>query len=373
MFNLKKYKSILCGLLALCLVLACGCGASSDNTSSGDSTVGNNSVVSSTESDTASKNTASRLTDDQIAMSQHLGKWSDKISEIEAAKKGKFTFVIQTDTHHYDTTVEYSGKNVAALSNFVELDFAANLGDLIRGYSQDEIDNPENMRACLNDIVQRTLTRARCPIFMTVGNHDTNIMWCQKWADHTAQFTPEEQFQRVYAPLKEHNGDKMITDDDGSYYYIDYPEDKIRVVMLNTSNDTYDGTKYTSLFMISDKQVEWFKSEALNTDYSVLVMSHVPLDANFTLAHTGKTTNGVKNSNLICNAVEEFISGGGDFIAYLNGHEHEQWEYFDNNGRLFMSFKKGGKNGEVVMIDTSSKTISTIGLGDAKNRELRYD
>ena len=364
-------KRILSIILVLCFVLVCGCGDSSDNTSSVNSTVGNNSVVSSTQSDTSSKNTASKLTDDQIAMSQHLGKWADKMDKINADSKGKFTFVVQTDTHHYDTTVEYSGKNIAALSNFVNLKFGANLGDLTRGYSQDEIDNPENMRACMDDIVSRTLTRAKCPIFMTVGNHDTNVMWCEKWADHTAQFTPEEQFQRVYAPLKEYNGDKMITDEDGSYYYIDYPEDKIRVIMLNTSNGTYDGTKYSDLFTISDKQVQWFKSQALNTDYSVLVMSHVPLDANFTLATTGKATNGVKNSNYIRDAVEEFISGGGDFIAYLNGHEHEQIEYFDGNGRLYLSFKNGGKNGEVVMIDTATRVITTIGLGDAKDREIR--
>lgn len=363
MFSLKKCKSILCGLLALCLVLACGCGASSNNTSSDGSAV----VVSSTESDTSSKNTASRLTDDQIAMSQHLGKWSDKISEIEAAKKGKFTFVIQTDTHHYDTTVEYSGKNVAALSNFVDLKFGANLGDLTRGYSQDEIDNPENMRACMDDIVSRTLTRAKCPIFMTVGNHDTNRMWCDKWADHTAQFTPEEQFQRVFAPLKKHNGDKMISDDDGSYYYMDFPEDKVRVIMLNTANGTYDGTKYSELFIISEKQVEWFKTEALNTEYSVLVMMHTPLLYDFP-----DNGNAVKHSDKILSAVEEFAANGGDFIAYLSGHTHGQNIVVDDNGRSHISFINGGKNGEIVMIDTTLKTISTIGLGNSKNREIRY-
>lgn len=368
MFNLKKCKSILCGLLALCLVLACGCGASSNNTSSDGSAVGNNSVVSSTESDTSSKNTASRLTDDQIAMSQHLGSWSDKIPEIEAAKKGKFTFVIQTDTHHYDTTVEYSGKNVAALSNFVDLKFGANLGDLIRGYSQDEIDNPENMRACMDDIVSRTLTRAKCPIFMTVGNHDTNIMWCQKWADHTAQIMPEEHVSTVYEPLKQHNGDKMVTGGNGSYYYMDFNDDKVRVIMLNDADDVYDGTKYTSCFKISDEQVEWFKTDALNTTNSVIVMMHVPLLKDFP-----ENGNGVSNSEAIRLAVEEFIAGGGSFIAYMSGHTHEQNMVVDDNGRIHISFDNGGSYGEVVMVDVESKTISTIGLGGVADREFRYN
>ncbi len=368
---MKKLLSLTLAIVML-LSLMCGCGDSSDNTSSTDSVVSDNQSSVSSE-DTSSKDTPSRLTDDQIAMTQHLGKWSDKISEINAAKSGKFTFLVETDTHHYDTTIEQVGKNAAAFSNFVELDFIANLGDIIRGYSIEDIDSPENMLACMDDIVYRFTNRAKCPVFMTVGNHDTNIMWCQKWADHTAQIMPQTQYEKVFAPLKAHNGDAMVTDNDGSYYYMDFPDDKIRVVMLNTSNGTYDGTGYSKNFYISEKQVEWFKTEAINTDYALIVMSHVPLDVNFTLATTGTTTNGVSNSNAIRNAVEEFISGGGQFIAYFTGHEHNQISYIDDNGRLYLSFLNGGKNGEVVMIDTASKTISTIGLGSSKNREYRYE
>lgn len=368
---MKKLLSLTLAIVIL-LSLVCGCGGDTDNTSSTDSVV---SGAQSTESDTAStssKGTASRLTDEQIRMSGYIDKWSDKLETINQLSRKNFTFLVQTDTHHHDTTVYGEGKNVAALSNFVTLDFAAHLGDIVRGYSVEDIDSPENMLACMNDMVSRYTTGAKCPILMTVGNHDTNVMWCEKWADHTAQFTPELQKAVVYDVLKQYNGDKMITDEDGSYYYIDFPEDKIRVVMLNTSNGTYDGTKYSDLFTISDKQVEWFKTEAINTEYSLIVMSHVPLDANFTLAVTGKTTNGVKNSYAIRVAVEEFISGGGDFIAYFNGHEHDQIEYIDDNGRLYLSFKNGGKNGEVVAIDTTARVITTIGLGSAKDREFRY-
>ncbi len=368
---MKTLKSILSVILVLCFVFVCACGDGKNDTSSDVSNSGSASNTTSDTGSTSSKNTASKMTDDQIAMAQHLGKWSDKLSEINQ-KKGSFAFLVETDTHHHDLSAEYIGKNAAALSNFVELDFIANLGDLIRGYSQDEIDNPENMRACLSDIVYRFTNRAKCPVFMTVGNHDTNVMWCEKWGDHTMQIMPEEHVDVVYAPLKQYNGDKMVTGGNGSYYYMDFPEDKVRVIMLNQADDVYDGTKYTSRFKISDEQVEWFKSQALNTDNSVLVMSHVPLDANFTLAITGETTNGVSNSDAIRNAVEEFISSGGDFIAYFNGHEHGQMEYIDENGRLYISFVNGGKNGEVVSINKTERVISTIGLGNAKDREIRY-
>ena len=364
---MKKFTSLLLVILmVLCLV--CGCTGDTDNTSSTDSVVSSTQSTESKTDGTSSKGTTSRLTDEQIKMTGYLGDWSEKLNTVNQASKGKFTFLVQTDTHHYDTTVHENGKNVAAFSNFVSLDFAAHLGDIIRGYSQDEIDNPENMLNCMNDMVSRYTTGAKCPVFMTVGNHDTNKMWCDKWADHTAQFTPELQKSVVYDVLKQHNGDKMNIDEDGSYYYIDFPEDKIRVVMLNTSNGIYDGTKYSNLFTISDKQAEWFKTEAINTEYSLIVMSHVPLNSQF----TEEGSNSVQNSSLILNAVEEFISGGGDFIAYLCGHEHLQHEYFDENDRLHISFLNGGKNGEVVMINTADRIITTIGLGNAKDREYRY-
>ena len=368
---MKTLKSIFSVILVLCFVFMCACGGGKNGTSSDASSSGAASNTASGAESTSSKGTASKMTDDQIAMAQHLGKWADKLGEINQ-KKGSFAFLIETDTHHHDLSIAEVGKNAAALSNFVELDFIAHLGDLVRGYSQDEIDNDVNMRACMSDIVYRFTNRAKCPVFMTVGNHDTNVMWCEKWADHTKQIMPEEHVSAVYAPLKEYNGDKMVTGGNGSYYYMDFLEDKVRVIMLNQADDVYDGTKYTSCFKISDEQVEWFKTEALNTDYSVLVMSHVPLDANFTLATTGKTTNGVKNSGAIRDAVEEFISSGGDFIAYFSGHEHEQIEYIDANGRLYVSFKNGGKNGEVVSINKAERVISTIGLGAAVDREIRY-
>ena len=143
--------------------------------------------------------------------------------------------------------------------------------------------------------------------------------------------------------------------------------------MLNTSNGTYNGTKYSNLFIVSEKQAEWFKTEAINTDYALIVMSHVPLTPNITVEAEGESTSKVTNSDLIRNAVEEFVAGGGHFVAYLCGHEHEQYSYVDENGRLYLSFGKGGKTGEVVMVDTENGVITTIGLGSANDREMRYN
>lgn len=359
-------KLSLAAVLASTVLFSTACGSKPSNgggaatSSNTDSAVSDTSAVSSTD-------TVSRLNDHQIKMTAYLGNWSEKIDEIKQAQEGKFTFCVQTDTHYCDLGNRNIANNLAALSNFVDFKFVANLGDLVRGYSVEDVDSPDNMRACMDELVKRYTENAACPVFMTVGNHDTNRMWCEKHGDHTFQITPEEQINRVFAPLKDYNGDKMVTDSDGSYYYYDFPEDKVRVIVLNTANGTYDGTGYSKTINIGTAQAEWFKTEALATDYAVMVMTHVPLVPDFPDAG-----NSVPNSGEILNAVEEFTQKGGRFIAYFYGHTHGQYEYYDENGRLHISFKDGGDFAEAVMIDLKNNTVETIGLG-TQNREYRFE
>ena len=345
--------------VVLCLVLMAGCGGTdTSSTASDNASAPNGSETASTDtSSNASSDTSSKLTEEQIKMSGYLGAYSYKIDELNQKTKGKFVFGLQSDTHHYDTTQTAGGNNIVALSYFVEMDFVGHLGDIVRGYSVEDIDSPENMRACMDDMVNRFVNNAKIPVMMTVGNHDTNSMWCNKWGDHTTQITPAEQKTRIFDRLKEHNGDKMVTDDDGSYYYIDFPEDGIRVIMLNTSNDTYDGTKMCSTSFVSKKQIEWFKTEALNTQNQVIVMSHIP----FT---TAVEENTLPNGGAeIAAAVEEFVSDGGKFIAYCCGHKHGKASAVDENGRLHIVVTNGRSKGAVVAVNTANGTISFIDLG----------
>ena len=353
----KAFFSVLA--LVLCLVLTVGCGGTdTSSTDSDNASATNGSETASTDtSSNASSNTSSKLTEEQIKMTQYLGTFSYKIDELNEKTKGKFTFGLQSDTHHYDTSKTQGGNNIVALSHFVEMDFVGHLGDIVRGYSVEDIDSPENMRACMDDMVNRFVNNAKIPVMMTVGNHDTNSMWCNKWGDHTTQITPAEQKTRIFDRLKEHNGDKMVTDDDGSYYYMDFPEDGIRVIMLNTSNDTYDGTKMCSTSLVSEKQIEWFKTEALNTQNRVIVMSHIPFT---TAVEENKLPKGGAE---ITAAVEEFVSGGGKFIAYCCGHKHGKSSAIDENGRLHVLVSNGSKNGAVISVNTENSTIYVYGFG----------
>jgi hypothetical protein len=156
-------------------------------------------------------------------------------------------------------------------------------------------------------------------------------------------------------------------DGESNYYYVDFPKDNIRIVMLNCVDGNYVN-QYDSTSMFSDRQVEWFKREALCTDAYVVVVNHVPLIKDF----PGNDGSEVKNGDAVRQAIEDFIKNGGRFTLYLNGHTHNQAEMVDENGRLHVSFKNGGGFAEVVRLNTQKRTFETVGLGNLTNRRYEY-
>ncbi len=347
MKNILVLKKLFCLLLALLMLILCGC---SKEEKPQNNTNNNNNSVS-----------APVMDDVQLEYKEKLPEaWQREIDYINIVKKGKFTFAVQTDTH-FEGTSEEVGTNMNYLSNTIDLNFFAHLGDVIRGYADAQIDSPENMRNSMDEIVRRYTEDAACAVMMTVGNHDANSMWYNEFKDTRGIITEKEHYSRIIKPLKEHNGERMVNSVESVYHYIDFPEHKIRAIMLNTVDSKFSYGE-TSTFNISQEQINWFKEEALNTDYSVLVMMHTPLIEDF------PKNNKVNNGERILNEVENFISQGGDFIAYFCGHIHTQETVTDTNGRVHLSFRMGGANAEVVMIDTEKREINTVGLGDVKMR-----
>lgn len=339
-------KRIICLLLVLLMLTLCGCHKKQEQQINKNDNNSSSTPV---------------MDDIQLEYKEKLpDTWQREIDYLNIVKKGKFTFAVQTDTH-FEGSNDEVGLTMNYLSNTIDLNFFAHLGDVIRGYADAQIDSPENMRESMDEIVRRYTEEANCPVMMTVGNHDANSMWYNAFKDTRGIITEKEHYDRIIKPLKEHNGEKMVNNVESIYHYIDFPEHEIRAIMLNTVDSKFSYGE-TSTFNISQEQIKWFKDEALNTDYSVLVMMHTPLVEGF------PKNNIVNNGEQILGAVENFISNGGDFIAYFCGHIHTQEMVTDSNGRVHLSFRMGGDNAEVVMIDKEKREINTVGLGDVKMR-----
>ena len=301
--------------------------------------------------------------------------WKTKVEQLAFGDEDTFIFAVQTDTHFSIANNDSAANNVKALSHFMPLDFIANTGDLVKGYMEVNENSPENTRNSMKELVRRYTEDVNCPVLLTFGNHDTNQIWSKEHGAATDQLTRADHYEMVTSKLKEVNNDKligvgegaMVTDGESNYYYVDFHHDRIRVIMLNSTDGDYS-TEFASLSTISNEQAEWFRNEALYTNYSVIVMIHIPLLKYF----PGNESWSVVNSHKITLAVNEFVAAGGDFIAYMYGHTHTQSHLVDRDGRLHISFKSGANRAELVTVDTDARRIITYGLGDVEDREFDY-
>lgn len=307
------------------------------------------------------------LTDEQRALLPYLPRnWQLKADRLCRERDGRFCLIVQTDTHSFNREDTFYGNNVKALAAFTSPDLAVNLGDIIRGYKYEE-DNTDNLRACMDDMVRRYTESCPCPVLFAIGNHDHNGMWC-RLNEVDDLITKQEHFDRVQKPLHAHNGAAMVTDrdnvcGDSLYSYIDFEGHNIRVILVDSTDD---GKDFNS-FKVSERQLWWLENVALKTEKHVLLMTHTPFFVEFPGA--GNRVNG---GDLVMEAVERFVAGGGKLIAYLYGHTHKQSAVWDVHGRRHMSFVNGGNNAEAVLIDIQGRTIETIGFGGSAGRKLDF-
>ena len=296
--------------------------------------------------------------------------WKEKMSELEALNPQNFNFAVQSDTHYSTLNPGNTANNIKALSHLIPLAFYANLGDYIKGYFMGEAgksDNtPELTMTSLKELTARYLDGASCPVLITFGNHDTNALWCKNYGKATQQLTKKDHYEQVISKVKAHNGQAMVNDGESNYYYVDFPADGVRMIMLNTTDGNYEES-FDSTTVIGERQLEWFEKVALDTKFHIIVASHIPFYKEFP-GNDGAP----KNAECVLSAVENFIKSGGNFVAYLCGHNHIQADMVDVNGRLHVSFKNGGHIAEVLSIDTKKREINTVGLGKIESRSFKY-
>lgn len=282
--------------------------------------------------------------------------WESKVQTIQEAQGTKFTFAIQTDTHYALDGDIYSGANLKALTNRIGFDFVANLGDVIKGYAGDE-NAPENMRAAMTEIMMRYVRGISCPLFIAMGNHDTNKQWAD--ANSGTPFTFDEVWGREFRPSF-NTIPGAVFQTGLMYYFKDFND--VRVIVLNTQDGADGG------FGIGSTQISWLTNTALNTNKPVLVMSHVPIVNGWSVG-----SNYVSSYANAVAAIKAFQTGGGTVIGCMSGHTHTQ-ESKTVDGLLYVTFRNSGTLCEVVMVDLANKTINTIPVGftGAGNRSFTY-
>ena len=180
-----------------------------------------------------------------------------------------------------------------------------------------------------------------------VGNHDDgNLFYRNSTYNDKPSVSnvlyPDEQFNRI-TKYGENNGYTH------NYYFSDISG--IRVIVLYQRDVDYStAVPQIEEFAIGADQLSWLENTALDTSLPVLVLTHAPLISS--LFATGGTGFSDVLSKLVA-----FKNGGGDVIAVLSGHTHEQAsEKVD--GINHVVFKNGYAFFEKVSIDLVNKAIT---------------
>ena len=335
-----------------------------------------------------------------------------EIANTVASNSGlSFTFV--TDTHidgrsmYGNPSLEHLS-NVTRISNLLPVDAIVHGGDLIDGVGV--------RTRSLNYISQGVSTlvkESKVPVLMTQGNHDDNSAYLYLDNRPSQHITAQDWYWNVTRNLEQYNIVQNEADLDGNYYYVDYENEKIRMLVVNTNDLPYvlndDGSlKYLASngdFAISNEQLNWIGDVALDfsgkEDWGLVVISHVPL-------HYPDDTEAQKsrNSEILTDMLEAFMNGSsytspvyaGDFaqsvsvdfttqgtrdvIACIAGHNHKDLSK-EINGIWYITSAASLANTrsynttdedafDIFTIDKENRKIHVTRFGYGEDREFTY-
>lgn len=240
----------------------------------------------------------------------NLYEYSKKIQDAQTPSS--LTIALMADTHYCSNKGKQGNRNLNApdklktantmglLSNYVNVDLMANLGDLLAGNEP-----KEDTRNDLAQLIVNTNQNAKCPVLYVRGNHDDNSWFSYEGNSESGEqgtYRTDEMINDVewynYATAF---GRKDIVVDknkpEGGYGYYDHEPSKIRVIMLNNNDipyiieddethPRYGGYRYNSyqVFAFSNEQLNFvanalkFEDKEVPNDWAVLFLVHVPID-----------------------------------------------------------------------------------------------
>ncbi len=303
-----------------------------------------------------------------------------------------------TYLHHY--------RSVANSADVLPIDCIADLGDMIMG----SFSNKEATMSLLSKQTE-VLAEKRLPVFRIKGNHDDNRWGVQINSDSSLFINDSEWTKSCSADWK--NTMSGSTAGEKQYYYRDFPEDKIRVIALDTQNIPYDPETLKSgyTFGFEEEQLEWLAKEALDFsgksdkgEWGVVFLMHAlaydngsnvlnfggfaAITAAFKNGTSGNYSSDTEPAKV--NGVNyDFTNQGAmEIICILNGHTH-----CDGDGTMYgikyvttacslpdssdckLDRTIGTENEDlwdIITIDRNNKKIYTTRFGAGDDRELSY-
>lgn len=214
-------------------------------------------------------------------------------------------------------------------------------------------------------------------VLNVIGNHDA--IRKNETDDWNDLLSDRELYEKFFAPYVKYWN---VWCEEHTYYYKDYPNKKIRLIVINNMLKNED-----------DKaQFEWFEKtlkDAKEKDLSVLIGNHfaayggVPFKCNWNNTEWGSSA----WFDLILKyeaSVDKFMNDGGNFICWFGGDTH--WDFIgygvnypkqlsicvDATNRLFCDYfsdvtrcdgTKSQDLANAMVVDTTTNTVKLIRIG----------
>lgn len=307
----------------------------------------------------------------------HRNGMSNMLETIRDIDTGQFSIMFATDLHithdppYRYTGIEVLGRIMNTLHEQCEFSAVVMGGD----YVEKDIATEDEARTYMQKLQEWTAATADKRI-ITRGNHEWEPLFDEA---------------RFYAYSKRGMyGHMAITDNPidqkSDYGYIDYPNEKIRLVFLDLSFLTYDGSE-------SDIQFDWMlevlESTAEMDDWMIVVTGHISPyqrpsgdNGNYLVAmgHYFEKTAGILQSSRSSQSVDFTSSTSNDLIS-ISGHTHNSGDFDDT----FLSIETaaaqvhpdylGTRNElafDIYFIDRSERHIDVIRYGRGASRSFDY-
>ena len=245
---------------------------------------------------------------------------------LKTQNDGAFSFLVLTDIHidyvkkvaegEYWYTTPVGGQlpdrpniqreiaMVVEMANTTDVDCIILGGDLIHGTG-----SHANSMADLNYLAQ-VFQKAKVPVTASRGNHDNNDYHGKPCAlEHI--ITDEEWTATLLTPLAK--GVEKVHDENdpySPYYYMDFPEKKTRVIVLDAwnypiittdgINSVYSAENGWSMYG-DNAQIEWFAKVALDAElqgWNYVLSTHAPI--------VGSMSGSSTNANLLRSIITAF-------------------------------------------------------------------
>ena len=289
------------------------------------------------------------------------------------------TLGILTDIHGHQENLQRFTEFVAKYKSYT--DDLLCLGDMVAASWADSMDFWNNVKGSEK-------------ILLTIGNHDTCLIG-EGQDSIWDYYSGKQAYDRYFAPyIQNWNVSQPENANENGYcwYCKDYLESKVRLVVLDCMYIEKDTAK---------AQLSWFTnvlSDAKDKGLSVVAAKHYPFnvvqdkDNNTfnnldTSPYWGNPKDSIKD---FLDAINNFISGGGEFICWLNGDSHydfqgtiegypNQYAIALENALLDSTWGdsvrlRGTKSQDsfnYVTFDTNSKLIKIVRVGNNSDRYLR--